>query len=374
MKTTSICSLTMATPSDATYMWVSKRAMRQSRAEAGSTSAKQNSSARRKLRQPTLSANAADKGGAPGVPVSLLSVLKQKLFIEGTAVIVRSAKSEGRKAKSEKRFSELHRDRFALRRLGDVEELLLLDVEHTSHHVRRERLDLCVQVAHHRVVITASILDRIFQSAQRTLQRLELLRGAQLRVSLGHRKQPAQGVGELSLGFALLRRSGGGHGRTAIFGDVLEGPLFVRGVALHGFHQVGDKVVAAFQLHVDIGPGVVGADLQLHQTVVNADQRERDDGQYGDNNDDSNHAVFLQQGESSTAGDERTLSQGARRRQFAGRRRNRGAVARSSLVERPFKARGKKVFLAVVTPSKSDDNRVIQNPKGLLRPVRPGSP
>src|SRR5664279_1137435 len=97
MKTTSICSLTMATPSEATYMWVSKRAMRQSRAEAGRTSAMQNSSARIR-RRPTLSANAADKGGAPAslprrmevrphLPISHLSVSKQRLFIRGKLFI-----------------------------------------------------------------------------------------------------------------------------------------------------------------------------------------------------------------------------------------------------------------------------------------------
>src|ERR1017187_8750624 len=254
------------------------------------------------------------------------------------------ALGQERKAKSEKRLSELHRDRFALRRFGDVEELLLLNVEHTRHDICREGLDLGVQVAHHRVVITARVLDSIFQSAQRTLQRLELLRGAQLRVSLGYREQPAQGVSELSLGFALLRRGGGGHGRTAILGDVLEGPLFVRGVTLHGFHQVGDKVVAALQLHIDVGPSVVGADLQLHQTVVNADQRKRDDGQYGDNNDNRNHAVLLQRGESSTTGDERTLSQGGRRRQFVGRRRNRGCRGEEQLGRAPLQSQEARKF------------------------------
>ena len=56
---------------------------------------------------------------------------------------------------------ELHRDRFALRRLGDVEELPLLDVEHPGHNVCRESLDLGIQIAHHRIVITARILDGI---------------------------------------------------------------------------------------------------------------------------------------------------------------------------------------------------------------------
>ncbi len=45
----------------------------------------------------------------------------------------------------------------------------------------------------------------------------------------------------------------------------------MRGVALHRFHQVGDQVVAALELHVDIGPRVVTLYFEADQAVVHAD-------------------------------------------------------------------------------------------------------
>ena len=54
----------------------------------------------------------------------------------------------------------------------------------------------------------------------------------------------------------------------------LERTLFVGGVALHGFDQIRNQVVAAFELNVDVGPGRVGAHAQLHQAVVHRDQED----------------------------------------------------------------------------------------------------
>ena len=57
----------------------------------------------------------------------------------------------------------------------------------------------------------------------------------------------------------------------AIFSKVR---FLVRGVAFDGLDQVGNQVVAAFELHVNIGPGGVGANAQLHQAVVHRDEEE----------------------------------------------------------------------------------------------------
>ncbi len=62
--------------------------------------------------------------------------------------------------------SELHCDRFALCRLRDVEELALLDVEHSSHDVSGKCLDLGIEIAHHGIVVSPRVLDGIFQSSQ----------------------------------------------------------------------------------------------------------------------------------------------------------------------------------------------------------------
>ena len=71
---------------------------------------------------------------------------------------------------SEKKFLyllrtlELHRHRFPVRGRR-LKKLPLLESEHPGKNVRRERLNLCVQIPHHRVVIAARILDRVFRLA-----------------------------------------------------------------------------------------------------------------------------------------------------------------------------------------------------------------
>ena len=55
---------------------------------------------------------------------------------------------------------ELHRHRLAV---GSIhfKKLPRLEAEHTGQDISRERLNLGVQVAHHSVVITASVLNRV---------------------------------------------------------------------------------------------------------------------------------------------------------------------------------------------------------------------
>src|SRR5581483_8340395 len=88
-----------------------------------------------------------------------------------------------------------------------------------------------------------------------------------------NREQAFQSGGELPFGHGAIGGSSGLHGHGAIFRNVLEGGFFVGSIALDGFHEIGNQVVTALELHVNIGPGGVGAHPQLHQTVVEADQQ-----------------------------------------------------------------------------------------------------
>jgi hypothetical protein len=54
----------------------------------------------------------------------------------------------------------------------------------------------------------------------------------------------------------------------------LERAFFVGGVALHGFDQIWNQVVAAFELNIDVGPRRFRAHAQLHQAVVHRDQED----------------------------------------------------------------------------------------------------
>jgi hypothetical protein len=91
------------------------------------------------------------------------------------------------------------------------------------------------------------------------LQLAEVRVRLQLRVVLADRQQPAQRLGDLVLRVGELTRLGDLQRLGTGLGDGLEGLALVAGVALDRVHQVGDEVVAALQLGVDLGPGLVDA-------------------------------------------------------------------------------------------------------------------
>ena len=67
-------------------------------------------------------------------------------------------------------------------------------------------------------------------------------------------EQAFHGGGVGGVGGGGLR---GGVGGVARGDHGLEGLALVLEVALGGFHQIGDEVVATLQLHVDLGEGVL---------------------------------------------------------------------------------------------------------------------
>src|SRR3990170_5133117 len=112
--------------------------------------------------------------------------------------------------------------RFALRGVGQLEELARLEGEKAGDEVRGEHLDLGVEVAHHGVVVAAGVLDGLFNLAERVLELREALDGAQLRVGFGQREELPQRPGQDVLSCGLGRRPLGAHGGAAGLDDVLE--------------------------------------------------------------------------------------------------------------------------------------------------------
>ena len=118
------------------------------------------------------------------------------------------------------------------------------------------------------------------------LELLEVRAGLELRVGLRHGEQAAEPLGDLGLGLLPVRGGGacGLDGVGAGGGDGLEDRLLVGGVPLHRRDQVGDQVVPALQLDVDVTPRVgdqlplgdepvVGDDHVAHQSDEDADAR-----------------------------------------------------------------------------------------------------
>ena len=97
------------------------------------------------------------------------------------------------------------------------------------------------------------------------------------------REQLAQGTGELTLGGRRGGRGGRSDGGVAGLDDGVEGGLLVLGVTLDGLDQVGDQIVPALELHVDLRPGVLDLVAPADQAVVRRDQV--DDHQQDDDDD-----------------------------------------------------------------------------------------
>ena len=69
--------------------------------------------------------------------------------------------------------------------------------------------------------------------------------------------------------------SAGTHCLGTRLGDGLERCALVAHIPLHRFDQVGNKIVAASELYVDIGPGVARSVAQADEVVEGSDQEKQ---------------------------------------------------------------------------------------------------
>ena len=171
----------------------------------------------------------------------------------------------------------LERDlrQLALTRRG-LEELELVITHGAGDHVRRNRRDRGIEIAHDGVVVAPGALDSLFYSSELCLEIAESARRLELRVGFDRHSESAQRGRELALG--LRARGGAGALRGDCFrsglGHRIKGPAFVRGVAFYGLDEVGDQISAAFELDVNVGPGVLGANSEGDEAVVQGDEEQ----------------------------------------------------------------------------------------------------
>jgi len=87
-----------------------------------------------------------------------------------------------------------------------------------------------------------------------------------------------------AFGGGLRRHPSGlrGDRRVAGLDHRVQGAALMGGIALHGFDQVGNEVMALLHLHVDVGKGLVDPLPHRDQAVVDRDrpQDDDDDGEY----------------------------------------------------------------------------------------------
>lgn len=144
----------------------------------------------------------------------------------------------------------------------------------------------------------------IFRGAQLFHQLQDRVVGLELRIGLAHGEQPPEGdaesllallqgvqgdgilrpgLGLVQAGLRLLARR---HHRLQRFALVLQ-------IALHRFHQIGDEIVPAGELDIDLGEGVAVGVTRRDQSVVEAD-REQAESDQGSQQEQQFHRIVLE--------------------------------------------------------------------------------
>src|SRR5579875_2338936 len=163
---------------------------------------------------------------------------------------------------------------FAFRRRLDFEKFAGFEIEHAGDDVGRKLHNLGIEIADDGVVVAARVLDAVFELVQR---------GAQLRIGFGEGEDLAQSGGEHVFGAGFRGGPLRGHGRVARLHDAFDRAALVGGVTFNGFDEIGNQIVAALELDINVGPGVVALHFELDQAVVHPD---------GDKNQDDNDCQY----------------------------------------------------------------------------------
>ena len=177
-----------------------------------------------------------------------------------------------------------------------LEALALLKLEDAGKDNGRERLDGVVVAEHAVVVALARVAHLVLGVLECSLELHKVGVRLKVGVGLGHGKELAQCTGQHVVGFHFGLGGGGAYGGVARVDHGGERVLLVLGVALDGLDQVGDQVVAALQLRVDVLPGVIDTIALGNHVVVDASDGADDHNDNNDTDDDGKHDVSVSNG------------------------------------------------------------------------------
>jgi hypothetical protein len=105
---------------------------------------------------------------------------------------------------------------------------------------------------------------------------LDVVVGLELRIALDQAQKSARRLAERRLGGTGLGRSRRGDGGVARLHHLGERLLLVAHGVLHDLHQVGNEIVAALELDVDLAPRRLRLVAAADQAVVDGDRPQRD--------------------------------------------------------------------------------------------------
>ena len=173
---------------------------------------------------------------------------------------------------------------FALGFNFNLEEIRLVKVEHAGNDVAGEHLDLVVELEYRIVITLAHGADAVFRVGEFPLELEEVGVGLEVGVVFDHDIEVAESLAQLAFGLGLVAHTLCVLREVTGLGDVFEGIALVGHVALGGFDEVGDEVVAALEDYIDLGPGFFNAIAQAHEAVIRPHDPQADDD--GDSEND----------------------------------------------------------------------------------------
>src|SRR5258706_1053972 len=172
---------------------------------------------------------------------------------------------------------------------AEIEGVVEVEADHAGEQCDRHLLDAGVVFLDRVVEEAAAGRDLVLEVGQLAGQLLEVGVGLQVGIGLRQRDQPAERDAQLVFGGRDLCWSLRRHRTVAGFYPLIERAALVRGVALHGLDQIGDQVVALFELHVDVGKGLADTLTERNQPVIRAEREENDNNEDADNDPARGH-------------------------------------------------------------------------------------
>lgn len=166
---------------------------------------------------------------------------------------------------------------FPLVRVLQLEEIKLFEMEQVGHDRVGEGFDFGIEVAYHPIVKAPRGLDFIFCIRQFVHELGHILVGFELRVGFYRNAEtphePAErlfGLGQIR-GIAQLLRVERSRARPR---NIFEQLLFVLHVPFDARDQIGNEVVPALELHINITPAFLRSVAQADEGVEDHDEPE----------------------------------------------------------------------------------------------------
>ena len=168
---------------------------------------------------------------------------------------------------------------------GRFEERFFFEPKHSCDEDGGKCLYGGVELRDRVVVGLTRKSNAILGGTEFALEREEILVCLQIGIGFGDGHQSRQRAAQFAFGFYFVGGEGDAGGFGAGVDDGFERTFFVGGVAFDRTDQIGNEVVAALELDVDLRPGIFDRLTKANQRVVSSHQPKADEQYESDQND-----------------------------------------------------------------------------------------